>query len=121
MPEYLAQICKELETQQGLINLNFRKNVIRNREITTRIRDGPSEKIKTLPFFVTAMTELIKAAPALMHLDISGMFIGDEGIKSIIEGVAESKILAAIHFQDNKISHWTRLSIFTKLKRKTKS
>lgn len=75
LPEYLGQICEELETQQGLINLNFRKNVIRNAE--------------TSESFVAAMTSLVKAAPALMHLDISGMFLGDEGIKTIVcEGVA---------------------------------
>ena len=48
-----------------------------------------------------------------MHVDISGMFIGDAAVKRIlIEGAAESKTLAAIHFSDNKISTKTRLQIY---------
>jgi len=59
------------------------------------------------------MTELVATAPALMHLDISGMYMGDKNIEQIlIEGVAESKTLAAVHFQDNQVTHWTRIRIY---------
>lgn len=59
------------------------------------------------------MTELVSQAPAMMHLDISGMFIGDKNIEQIlIEGVVESKTLAAVHFQDNQVTNWTRIRIY---------
>ena len=35
----------------------------------------------------------------------------------MIEGVSESKTLAAVHIQDNKISHWSRLKIYATLTR----
>ena len=85
LPESLSLICEELESQQGLQNLSFRKNVVRNNAKTYE--------------FVDSMVKLLASAPALMHLDISEMFIGDEGISKImIEGVAESKSMAGVHF-----------------------
>ena len=48
--------------------------------------------------FCESLQKLIVSAPALMHLDVGGMFIGDSGIEMImLEGVAVSKSLAAIH------------------------
>ena len=62
------------------------------------------------------MTTLIINSSALVRLDISGMFIGDEGITQIMcEGVAVSEILASVCFTDNKTSHWNRLKIFATL------
>ena len=64
------------------------------------------------------MAKLVVASPALMHLDISGMFMGGTAIKKImIEGVAESKTLAAVHFADNQVSLFSRMVIFHILNR----
>jgi len=85
VPEVLSRICLELEQMQGLQNLNLRKNVIRGKVPTKS--------------FSEALARLVASAPALMHLDISGMFLDDGGVRKImIEGVAESKTLAAVHF-----------------------
>ena len=66
--------------------------------------------------FVDSMIKLLESSPALMHLDISGMFIGDDGVGSIMmDGVALSKTLAGVHLQDNNVSHWTRMRIFARL------
>ena len=51
--------------------------------------------------FADALNKLIVAAPALMHLDISQMYMGDTSTKTIMDGVAESKTLAAVHLSDN--------------------
>ena len=52
-----------------------------------------------------------------MHLDISGMFIGETGIQKIIlEGVKKSKTLAALHFANNEVSHWGRIQIYRIMK-----
>ena len=70
--------------------------------------------------FADALSRLVASAPAMLHLDISGMYIGDEGIKRImVEGVAESKTLAAIHFADNQVNHWTRVQIYYALNAKS--
>ena len=63
LPENLAMICVELETQQGLQSLSFRKNVIRDGDKTYE--------------FCQSLLKLILSAPALMHLDVSGMYIGN--------------------------------------------
>lgn len=59
------------------------------------------------------MAKFVAQAQALIHLDISGMYMGDEATKRImIEGVAESKTMAAIHLEENLITHWTRIQIY---------
>ena len=68
--------------------------------------------------FCANLQKLVLSAAALMHLDVGGMYIGDAGIEAImIEGVAHSKSLAAVHIQDNKLSHWTRMRIYATLTR----
>ena len=72
--------------------------------------------------FCESLTKLLVNSTQLFHLDISGMFIGDQGIRQILlEGVAPSKTLAAIHFRDNKVSHWLRLQIYYALKGKMRT
>ena len=84
-PEYMIKICGELEMLQELQNLSFAKNVLRNHHKVTEFSD--------------ALTKLILAGVCLIHLDISGMYIGDAGIKRIMcDGVANSKTLAGVHF-----------------------
>ena len=118
LPLYLAMICDELETQQGLQSLSFRKNVIKPyRKIDPRTGMLVVDRSKT-DEFCQNLLKLILSAPALMHLDLGGMYIGDEGIETIMcEGVAASKTLAAVHIQDNAISHWTRMKIYYTLTR----
>ena len=38
----------------------------------------------------------------------------------MLEGVAVSKSLAAVHIQDNKLSHWCRMRIYATLTRSVK-
>ena len=41
------------------------------------------------------------------------MYIGDVGIKMIMcDGVANSKTLAGVHFEDNRVSHWLKIQIY---------
>ena len=41
------------------------------------------------------------------------MYIGDVGIKIIMcDGVANSKTLAGVHFEDNRVSHWLKIQIY---------
>ena len=95
-------ICDELDTQQNLVNLSLRKNVLRK---------NPKTKD-----FVESLTKFLQTAPAIMNLDISGMYIGDEGIVKIMnDGVANSKTLAAVNFAYNEVSHWTRIQIYSLL------
>ena len=89
--ENLAMICVELEAQQGLQSLSFRNNVVSNGFYS-------GSKSYDIDEFCQSLTKLVLNAPALMHLDVGGMYIGDEGIETImLEGVALSKSLAAVH------------------------
>ena len=87
-PEALTEICAELESMIDLQSLSFRKNVLWNHPQVNE--------------FSEALTKLVASAPALIHLDFSAMFLGDEATKSImLDGVYESKTLAAVHLSDN--------------------
>ena len=101
-PEFLILMCEELESMIDLQSLSFRKNVLwKNPEVGD---------------FASALTKLVASAPALIHLDFSAMFLGDQETKKVmIDGVYESKTLAAVHLSDNQISHWTRLQIYAKM------
>lgn len=47
----------------------------------------------------------MKGSRALLHLDLSGMMMGDKLVtKLILDGVAPSRSLAAFHFEGNKVS-----------------
>lgn len=79
-------------------------------------------EVKKKDRFVEALTELIKNSPGLMHLDISEMYLGTASIAMImIEGVAESRTMAGVHFQDNKVDHWDRIRIFHCLTKRPQS
>lgn len=107
LPEYLAKICTVLDNSLSIQSLSFAKNVLRN---------NPKVDI-----FAETLTSMIKNTQ-IFHLELNGMFIGDKGIEKIIcEGVAASKTMAAVHFQDNRISHWLRLKIYYRLKRNDSS
>ena len=52
--------------------------------------------------FAESLAKLVAAAPALIHLDFSAMFLGDKPTTTImVDGAAESKTLAAVHLEDN--------------------
>ena len=112
-PEIMQDICVQLEQAQNFQSLSFRKNVppkFHARE----------KKIRTA--FCEALTELIKHAPALMHLDISEMYLETENIRMILcEGVAESRTMAGVHFEDNHVEHWDRIAIWHRLTRRPQS
>ena len=41
------------------------------------------------------------------------MFLGDAPTRRIMmEGVIESKTLAAVHLSDNQVNHWSRIQIY---------
>ena len=78
----LAMICNELETQQGLQSLSFRNNVVSNGFFS-------GSKSNDVDEFCQSLLKLVLSAQALMHLDVGGMYIGDEGIEAImLEGVS---------------------------------
>ena len=63
------------------------------------------------------MVTFLQTAPAIMSLDISGMFIGETGVtKIILEGVKKSKTLASLNFANNEVSHWGRIQIYRIMK-----
>mmetsp|Transcript_35191 Transcript_35191/g.43029 ORF Transcript_35191/g.43029 Transcript_35191/m.43029 type:complete len:102 (+) Transcript_35191:35-340(+) len=99
LPEALKLICIELESMIELSSLSFRKNVLRNNP-----KAGE---------FAEELAKLVCSAQALIHLDISGMFMGDADVRHImVQGVAESKTMAGVHFSDNYVTHWTRIQIY---------
>ena len=62
---------------------------------------------------VECLIKLMKNSRALIHLDLSGMFLGDKFItKIVIEGVAPSRSIAAFHFEGNKVSEDAKRKIY---------
>ena len=120
LPEYLKEICIELESMIELQSLSFRKNVLRENPNSNEWNEvNPNRRNKSESMlFAEALANLVKTAQALVHLDISGMFLGDEKTRTILcDGVAESKTMAAVHFADNQLTHWTRIQIYHQMTR----
>lgn len=56
---------------------------------------------------------MIQNSKVLTHLDLSGMYLGDQFVKKIvIEGVAPSLSIAAFHFDGNRVSEEARKKIY---------
>ena len=56
---------------------------------------------------------MIQNSKVLTHLDLSGMYLGDQFVKKIVmEGVAPSLSIAAFHFDGNRVSEEVRKKIY---------